>query len=131
MLINFRSPGKNYTLQYVEVIQRHHKRTPYASNTFFKEDVAWSCDKAGATFGSTRYVYRGSLFPLKLYLFFIQPKRARLERLACTGKCLYQNFQVHHLTIFIHQWQGYTDAQNPWTKTVGPGFIGSSSISFF
>uniref|UniRef100_A0A8H7XU81 Acid phosphatase n=1 Tax=Psilocybe cubensis TaxID=181762 RepID=A0A8H7XU81_PSICU len=45
-------PGKNYTLQYVEIIQRHHKRTPYASNTFFKEDVPWSCDGAGATFGS-------------------------------------------------------------------------------
>ncbi|PPQ88204.1 hypothetical protein CVT25_005169 [Psilocybe cyanescens] len=85
----YKSPGKNYTLQYVEVIQRHHKRTPYASNTFFKEDVAWSCDKAGATFGSTSPSGPGS-------------------------------------NVSPVQWQGYTDAQNPWTKTVGPGFIGSS-----
>ena len=23
--------------------KRHHKHTPYASNTFFKEDVSWNC----------------------------------------------------------------------------------------
>ncbi|KAJ7837045.1 phosphoglycerate mutase-like protein [Mycena olivaceomarginata] len=39
----YKTPSHEYTLEYVEVIQRHHKRTPYASNTFFKEDVAWSC----------------------------------------------------------------------------------------
>lgn len=49
----YKTPPKDYTLQYVEVIQRHHKRTPYGSNTFFKEDVQWSCDGAGAVFGST------------------------------------------------------------------------------
>lgn len=36
-------PPSNYSLQYVEVIQRHHKRTPYASNTFPKEDGSWDC----------------------------------------------------------------------------------------
>ncbi|TRM58993.1 histidine phosphatase superfamily [Schizophyllum amplum] len=36
-----------YKLAYVEVIQRHHKRTPYASNTFFKEDVEWQCEDEG------------------------------------------------------------------------------------
>lgn len=36
-------PSSEYSLQYVEVIHRHHKRTPYASNTFFKENAAWSC----------------------------------------------------------------------------------------
>ncbi|KAF7294756.1 Histidine phosphatase [Mycena indigotica] len=41
---------REYTLEYVEVIQRHHKRTPYASNTFFKEDVAWSCVGEGPVF---------------------------------------------------------------------------------
>ena len=40
------TPG-NYSLEYVEVIQRHHKRTPYGSNIFFKEDVAWNCDGSG------------------------------------------------------------------------------------
>lgn len=32
-------PPREYSLRYVEVIQRHHKRTPYASNTFFREDI--------------------------------------------------------------------------------------------
>lgn len=36
-----------YKLQYVEVIHRHHKRTPYGSNTFFKEDVTWNGDNEG------------------------------------------------------------------------------------
>lgn len=30
---------RGHDLVYVEVIQRHHKRTPYASNTFFHEDI--------------------------------------------------------------------------------------------
>jgi len=31
----------SYKLEYVEVIQRHHKRTPYAANTFPVESYAW------------------------------------------------------------------------------------------
>ncbi|KAF8870060.1 hypothetical protein BD779DRAFT_1479232 [Infundibulicybe gibba] len=42
----YKKPAKEFTLEYVEVIQRHHKRTPYA-NTFFKENIAWSCDGSG------------------------------------------------------------------------------------
>ncbi|KAF1974416.1 histidine acid phosphatase-like protein [Bimuria novae-zelandiae CBS 107.79] len=38
---------EGYTLQYVEVIHRHHKRTPYASNTFPKEPYRWDCDDQG------------------------------------------------------------------------------------
>ncbi|ORY76585.1 hypothetical protein BCR35DRAFT_314486, partial [Leucosporidium creatinivorum] len=37
------TPSSEYQLEYVEVIHRHHKRTPYASNTFFKEDIKWDC----------------------------------------------------------------------------------------
>ncbi|KAK7207489.1 histidine phosphatase superfamily [Myxozyma melibiosi] len=33
-----------YSLEYLEVIHRHHKRTPYASNLFPKEDIPLSCD---------------------------------------------------------------------------------------
>lgn len=40
-------PSSEYTLEYVEVMHRHHKRTPYASNTFFKEDVGWNCVNEG------------------------------------------------------------------------------------
>ncbi|KAK9465795.1 histidine phosphatase superfamily [Lipomyces arxii] len=35
---------EGYSLQYVEVLHRHHKRTPYASNTFPYEDLALYCD---------------------------------------------------------------------------------------
>lgn len=34
---------QGYTLDYVEVIHRHHKRTPYASNLFPKEDILFEC----------------------------------------------------------------------------------------
>jgi 2-phosphoxylose phosphatase len=37
-------PPSNLSLHYVEIVQRHHKRTPYASNTFPHEDIPWSCD---------------------------------------------------------------------------------------
>lgn len=42
----YQIPKKGYDLVYVEVIQRHHKRTPYASNTFFKEDESVSPARA-------------------------------------------------------------------------------------
>ncbi|KDR79193.1 hypothetical protein GALMADRAFT_243093 [Galerina marginata CBS 339.88] len=85
----YKAPPKNFTLEYVEVIQRHQKRTPYGSNTFFKEDITWSCDGAGATFGMISPNGPGS-------------------------------------SVSPVQWQGFTDSQNPWVSTVGPGFIGSS-----
>ncbi|KAF1958994.1 histidine acid phosphatase-like protein [Byssothecium circinans] len=39
--------SEEYTLEYVEVIHRHHKRTPYASNTFPKESYGWDCSDEG------------------------------------------------------------------------------------
>ncbi|KAI0859976.1 histidine acid phosphatase [Xylaria cubensis] len=40
-------PRKGFELVYVEVIQRHHKRTPYASNAFPVEPYHWDCDDQG------------------------------------------------------------------------------------
>ncbi|CAG8973693.1 hypothetical protein HYALB_00006963 [Hymenoscyphus albidus] len=36
-----------YSLQYVEVIHRHHKRTVYASNSFPVESYGWDCGDEG------------------------------------------------------------------------------------
>lgn len=33
-------------LEYVELIHRHHKRTPYAANTFPRETYGWNCSDA-------------------------------------------------------------------------------------
>jgi hypothetical protein len=33
----------SFKLKYVHVIHRHHKRTPYAANTFPHESYAWNC----------------------------------------------------------------------------------------
>lgn len=38
----YKVPGAEYELVYVEAVQRHHKRTPYASNTLYREDVTVS-----------------------------------------------------------------------------------------
>ncbi|SPJ70657.1 uncharacterized protein FTOL_00385 [Fusarium torulosum] len=43
----YKKPSKEYELKYVEVIQRHHKRTPYASNAFPVEPYHWNCDNQG------------------------------------------------------------------------------------
>ena len=40
-------PAAEYTLQYVEIIHRHHKRTPYASNAFPVEPYPWDCYDEG------------------------------------------------------------------------------------
>ena len=40
-------PSPEYQLQYVEIIHRHHKRTPYASNSFPVEPYPWDCDDEG------------------------------------------------------------------------------------
>ncbi|TVY15442.1 hypothetical protein LARI1_G006525 [Lachnellula arida] len=43
----YKKPGSEYKLQYVEVIHRHHKRTVYASNSFPVESYGWNCDDEG------------------------------------------------------------------------------------
>ncbi|KAG6890056.1 hypothetical protein C0995_012514 [Termitomyces sp. Mi166 len=85
----YKTPSHDFVLEYVEVIQRHHKRTPYASNTFFKEDISWSC------------VGQGPLNGLK----------------AASGP----GADVPDI-----QWQAFTNPDNPWTTTVGPGFVGTT-----
>lgn len=44
-------PSKEYKLEYVEVIHRHHKRTPYADNTFPREAYSWQCTDQGLFYG--------------------------------------------------------------------------------
>ncbi|THU98971.1 phosphoglycerate mutase-like protein [Dendrothele bispora CBS 962.96] len=85
----YKTPSRDFTLEYVEIIQRHHKRTPYASNTFFKEDIPWDCIKAGpVTYGKG-------------------PDGAAAD-------------------VSEVQWQAFTNSNNPWTNTVGPGFVNST-----
>ncbi|TVY47528.1 Counting factor [Lachnellula occidentalis] len=43
----YKKPGSEYKLQYVEVMHRHHKRTVYASNSFPVESYGWNCDDEG------------------------------------------------------------------------------------
>ncbi|KAF2856953.1 histidine acid phosphatase-like protein [Plenodomus tracheiphilus IPT5] len=43
----YKKVSDDFELIYVEVIHRHHKRTPYASNTFPKESYRWDCDDQG------------------------------------------------------------------------------------
>ncbi|KAF9465582.1 histidine phosphatase [Collybia nuda] len=85
----YKTPSKDFVLQYVEVIQRHHKRTPYGSNTFFKEDVTWNCVGEGVLSGLKTSRGPGS-------------------------------------DAADIQWQASTNPFNPWTTTVGPGFVGST-----
>lgn len=47
-------PSSEYILKYVEVIHRHHKRTPYQTNTFPQEDILLSCS-------STENIYFGQV----------------------------------------------------------------------
>ncbi|KAF7760282.1 hypothetical protein Agabi119p4_10958 [Agaricus bisporus var. burnettii] len=84
----YKTPSSQYKLVYVEAIQRHQKRTPYASNTYFEEVIGWDCVNQGRTVGL-------------------------------------------HSTSFQEttvEWQAEFPSNNPFTKTVGPGFINSTCI---
>ncbi|KAI9763835.1 MAG: hypothetical protein M1840_009089 [Geoglossum simile] len=39
----YKKPGDRFELKYVEVIHRHHKRTPYQHSTFPLEPYSWNC----------------------------------------------------------------------------------------
>ncbi|TDZ32762.1 Counting factor 60 [Colletotrichum spinosum] len=43
----YKKVSDDYELKYVELIHRHHKRTPYASNAFPVESYQWNCDEQG------------------------------------------------------------------------------------
>ncbi|TAQ88233.1 hypothetical protein B7494_g3466 [Chlorociboria aeruginascens] len=43
----YKRASEEYELQYVEVIHRHHKRTPYAANSFPVESYPWDCNHEG------------------------------------------------------------------------------------
>ncbi|CDK28637.1 unnamed protein product [Kuraishia capsulata CBS 1993] len=47
------TPNSSYTLEYVELMHRHHKRTPYLANTLPFEDISLYCDE------SSNYYYSG------------------------------------------------------------------------
>ena len=47
----YRKADSSYKLEYVELIHRHHKRTPYAANTFPRESYTWDCDNEGLFYG--------------------------------------------------------------------------------
>ncbi|KAI4517788.1 phosphoglycerate mutase-like protein [Schizophyllum commune Loenen D] len=83
------APPEEYELKYVEVVHRHHKRTPYASNTFFKEDVEWQCGGEGVV----HYVKSPS---------------------------------GPGANPAVIQWNAFTNDKNPWTSSVGPGFVGTN-----
>ncbi|KAK4984574.1 hypothetical protein LTR28_002294, partial [Elasticomyces elasticus] len=55
---------ESYVLEYVEVIHRHHKRTPYAANTFPKESYPWNCDDEGLFFYGMFPEHAGQDVPL-------------------------------------------------------------------
>lgn len=43
--------NSSFQLEYVEIIHRHHKRTPYAANAFPVESYPWYCNDEGLFYG--------------------------------------------------------------------------------
>ncbi|KPM41352.1 hypothetical protein AK830_g5179 [Neonectria ditissima] len=52
-------PSADFDLEYVEVIQRHHKRTPYASNAFPVESYQWNCNDQGLYYFGKSFTEHG------------------------------------------------------------------------
>lgn len=50
----------NFSLKYVEVIHRHHKRTPYSSNMFPKVELDFDCDDVRLFYGASYKLHNSS-----------------------------------------------------------------------
>jgi len=64
----------SYKLEYVELIHRHHKRTPYLANTFpgggGVEDILWNCNDEGQIFYGQNATGPGSeVIPIKWWSY--------------------------------------------------------------
>ncbi|KAI8956569.1 phosphoglycerate mutase-like protein [Daldinia sp. FL1419] len=110
-------PGRGYQLRYVEVTQRHHKRTPYASNAFPVESYRWDCDDQGlyyygSSFGShskppAEVFWKGHISPINPFTpsgwigtcQFPQITSAGLEDSWAHGRDLYEVY--HELLGFL------------------------------
>ncbi|KAF8421702.1 histidine acid phosphatase-like protein [Tirmania nivea] len=96
----------NFELIYVELTHRHHKRTPYSSNMFPREDVNWDCsntelkfygESKGSGWDANRIwwkTYQDPLNPLRIEQWhgncqFPQETKGGLEDSRRHGKDLY------------------------------------------
>jgi hypothetical protein len=68
-----RVKDSSYKLEYVEVIQRHHKRTPYAANTFPVENYPWYCDDEGLFYGGQPLNPSGNLSANTYWTVYTSP----------------------------------------------------------
>ncbi|KAF6760466.1 histidine phosphatase superfamily [Ephemerocybe angulata] len=68
------TPPEEYVLRYVEVIQRHHKRTPYGSNLFYDEDVEWDCAGLGPLYGLKSQTTKGREAPSVQWQSYVDPQ---------------------------------------------------------
>ncbi|KAL0940607.1 uncharacterized protein CTRU02_203370 [Colletotrichum truncatum] len=61
----YKKASDEYELKYVELVHRHHKRTPYASNAFPVESYQWNCDEQGLFYYGEPFASRNK--PAKTY----------------------------------------------------------------
>lgn len=65
--IEYPKVNSSYVLEYVEVIHRHHKRTPYAANTFPVEVDPWYCDDEALFYSGAPLPTHGTNHSAKTY----------------------------------------------------------------
>ncbi|OTA51958.1 phosphoglycerate mutase-like protein [Hypoxylon sp. EC38] len=134
-------PAAEYELKYVELVQRHHKRTPYASNAFPIESYRWDCNDQGLYyygrhFGSNskqtaKGFWEGYISPINPYIplgwigtcQFPQITSAGLDDSWVHGRDLYEVY--HDLLAFLpgrdEDWRSkiaYRVTQNTITSQV-------------
>ncbi|KAI0099113.1 histidine acid phosphatase [Nemania sp. FL0031] len=144
-------PSEEYELRYVEVIQRHHKRTPYASNAFPVESYHWDCDDQGLYYYGAPFhdddderhpasgFWKGFISSVNPYVpagwigtcQFPQITAAGLDDSYLHGQDLYGVY--HDLLGFLpsraHDWKGkvaYRVTQNVITSQVAGMLIGGT-----
>ncbi|KAK4165115.1 histidine phosphatase superfamily [Cladorrhinum sp. PSN259] len=94
----YRIPSANYELVYVEVIQRHHKRTPYSSNAFPVEPTPWECSNTGLFYHSQPLAYNSTFSTIPSYWKITPSIFNPLPITKLTGSCLFPQITLGGLS---------------------------------
>lgn len=80
-------PEPSYELVYVEVVHRHHKRTPYLANSFPRESYPWYCSDEGLVHSAATLPVNDSAASANTYWKVYTPESNPLHAGGFAGDC--------------------------------------------
>ncbi|OBT60695.1 hypothetical protein VE03_09843 [Pseudogymnoascus sp. 23342-1-I1] len=121
--------NSSYDLEYVEVVHRHHKRTPYASNTFPVEAYPWYCSDEGLFYSGAPLPADGANHSANTYWSVYTSSSNPLTPLGFKGTCQFPQITREGLD---DSWQHGKDLYGVYHDLLGflPKKYDSNLVSF-